>query len=123
MNLTTIERKNINKKTNMFDKNKINLIEPKKTSKDNKIVKNINIRRIEPKNFGMKSNIGVINNANKNNVTTTISLSSKLSDISEKLEKYEHLINKLGKDFQYHICGNRTTHEIDCPHFFRSISF
>lgn len=48
----------------------------------------------------MKSNIGVINNANKNNVTTTISLSSKLSDISEKLEKYEHLINKLGKDFQ-----------------------
>jgi hypothetical protein len=100
MNLTTIERKNINKKTNMFDKNKINLIEPKKTSKDNKIVKNINIRRIEPKNFGMKSNIGVINNANKNNVTTTISLSSKLSDISEKLEKYEHLINKLGKDFQ-----------------------
>jgi hypothetical protein len=100
MNLTTIERKNINKKTNMFDKNKINLIEPKKTSKDNKIVKNINIRRIEPKNFGMKSNIGVINNANKNNVTTTISLSSKLSDISEKLEKYEHLVNKLGKDFQ-----------------------
>ena len=100
MNLTNIERKNINKKTNMFDKNKINLIEPKKTSKDNKIVKNINIRRIEPKNFGMKSNIGVINNANKNNVTTTISLSSKLSDISEKLEKYEHLINKLGKDFQ-----------------------
>ena len=100
MNLTTIERKNINKKTNMFDKNKINLIEPKKTSKDNKIVKNINIRRIEPKNFGMKSNIGVINNTNKNNVTTTISLSSKLSDISEKLEKYEHLINKLGKDFQ-----------------------
>ena len=100
MNLTTIERKNINKKTNVFDKNKINLIEPKKTSKDNKIVKNINIRRIEPKNFGMKSNIGVINNANKNNVTTTISLSSKLSDISEKLEKYEHLINKLGKDFQ-----------------------
>ena len=100
MNLTAIERKNINKKTNMFDKNKINLIEPKKTSKDNKIVKNINIRRIEPKNFGMKSNIGVINNANKNNVTTTISLSSKLSDISEKLEKYEHLINKLGKDFQ-----------------------
>jgi hypothetical protein len=100
MNLTTIERKNINKKTNMFDKNKINLIEPKKTSKDNKIVKNINIRRIEPKNFGMKNTIGVINNANKNNATTTISLSSKLSDISEKLEKYEHLINKLGKDFQ-----------------------
>lgn len=100
MNLTAIERKNINKKTNMFDKNKINLMEPKKTSKDNKIGKNINIRRIEPKNFGMKSTIGVINNDNKNNATTTISLSSKLSDISEKLEKYEHLINKLGKDFQ-----------------------
>lgn len=102
MNLTAIERKNINKKTNMFDKNKINLMEPKKTSKDKKIGKNINIRRIEPKNFGMKSTIGVINNDNKNNATTTISLSSKLSDISEKLEKYEHLINKLGKDFQYH---------------------
>ncbi len=100
MNLTAIERKNINKKTNMFDKNKINLMEPKKTSKDKKIGKNINIRRIEPKNFGMKSTIGVINNDNKNNATTTISLSSKLSDISEKLEKYEHLINKLGKDFQ-----------------------
>lgn len=100
MNLTAIERKNINKKTNMFDKNKINLMEPKKTSKDKKIGKNINIRRIEPKNFGMKSTIGVINNDNKNNTTTTISLSSKLSDISEKLEKYEHLINKLGKDFQ-----------------------
>ena len=100
MNLTTIERKNINKKTNMSDKNKINLMEPKKASKENKIGKNINIRRIEPKNFGMKNTIGVINNANKNNATTTISLSSKLSDISEKLEKYEHLINKLGKDFQ-----------------------
>jgi len=100
MNLTAIERKNINKKTNMFDKNKINLMEPKKTSKDKKIGKNINIRRIEPKNFGIKSTIGVINNDNKNNATTTISLSSKLSDISEKLEKYEHLINKLGKDFQ-----------------------
>jgi hypothetical protein len=100
MNLTAIEKKNINKKTNVFDKNKINLMEPKKTSKDNKIGKNINIRRIEPKNFGMKSTIGIINSANKNNVTTTISLSSKLSDISEKLDKYEHLINKLGKDFQ-----------------------
>ena len=100
MNLTAIEKKNINKKTNVFDKNKINLMEPKKTSKDNKIGKKINIRRIEPKNFGMKSTIGLINSANKNNVTTTISLSSKLSDISEKLDKYEHLINKLGKDFQ-----------------------
>jgi hypothetical protein len=95
-----LKKKNINKKTNVFDKNKINLMEPKKTSKDNKIGKKINIRRIEPKNFGMKSTIGLINSANKNNVTTTISLSSKLSDISEKLDKYEHLINKLGKDFQ-----------------------
>ena len=100
MNLTAIERKNINKKTNVSDKNKINLMEPKKASKENKIGKNINIRRIEPKNFGMKNTIGVINNINKNNITTTIFLSSKLSDISEKLEKYENLINKLGKEFQ-----------------------
>ena len=46
------------------------------------------------------TNISIINkNMNKgSNRNTTISLSSKLSDISEKLEKYENLVNKLGKE-------------------------
>ena len=32
--------------------------------------------------------------------SSTISLAAKLSDISEKLDKYENLINKFGKEFQ-----------------------
>ena len=99
MNLTAIERKNINKINNKSNKNKINLIGVNNINNDDKKGKNFNIKRIEPKKFGSKNNIGGFNNI-KNNVSTTISLSSKLSDISEKLEKYENLINKLGKDFQ-----------------------
>ena len=99
MNLTSIERKNINKIPNNFNKNKINNLTETKNINNDKKVKNINIRRIEPKNFGIKSMIGGVNNIRTNN-SNTISLSSKLSDISEKLEKYENLINKLGMEFQ-----------------------
>ena len=57
-------------------------------------------------NFGFnritQKRVGGANISNKNKgssrTTTTISLSSKLSDISEKLEKYENLVNKLGKE-------------------------
>ena len=59
-------------------------------------------------NFGFnritQKRVGGANISNKNTykgnsrTTTTISLSSKLSDISEKLEKYENLVNKLGKE-------------------------
>ena len=98
MNLTCIERKKINKVSNKNkDKNK-----DIDTNNDKK-VKNIHIRKIEPKKFGMKSIIGGIGgqaNGIKSHVSNTISLSSKLSDISEKLEKYENLINKLGTEFQ-----------------------
>ena len=98
MNLTCIERKKINKVSNKNkDKNK-----DIDTNNDKK-VKNIHIRKIEPKKFGMKSIIGGIGgqaNGIKSHVSNTISLSSKLSDISEKLEKYENLINKLGTEYQ-----------------------
>ena len=98
MNLTCIERKKINRVSNKNkDKNK-----DFDTNNDKK-VKNIHIRKIEPKKFGMKSIIGGIGgqaNGIKSHVSNTISLSSKLSDISEKLEKYENLINKLGTEFQ-----------------------
>ena len=97
MNLTAIERKYINKISIKPNENKNNnTIEKNNINK----IKNINMRRIEPKKFGVKSIMGGINNNLKNNVSNTISLSSKLSDISEKLEKYENLINKLGKEFQ-----------------------
>ena len=91
MNLTAIERKNIHKITNNSKQNKIN--DKNNINKDK--IKNINIKKIEPKKFGMKSIVGGLRNK-----TNTISLSSKLSDISEKLDKYENLINKLGKEFQ-----------------------
>ncbi len=98
MNLTCIERKKISKVSNKNkDKNK-----DIDTNNDKK-VKNIHIRKIEPKKFGMKSIIGGIGgqaNSIKSHVSNTISLSSKLSDISEKLEKYENLINNFGKEFQ-----------------------
>ena len=98
MNITCIERKNINKISykNKDKKNNIN------TNNDKK-VKNIHIRKVEPKKFGIKSIVGGIGgqpNGLKSHVSNTISLSSKLSDISEKLEKYENLINKLGTEFQ-----------------------
>ena len=96
MNLTAIERKHIQKISYNSNQNKSN---ENNINNDGKKGKNFNIKRIEPKKFGSKNNIGGFNNI-KNNVSTTISLSSKLSDISEKLEKYENLINKLGKDFQ-----------------------
>ena len=98
MNLTAIERKHINKISYNLNENKKNIIDTKNINNDKKI-KNLNARKIEPKKFGIKSIIGGNNNL-KNNISNTISLSSKLSDISEKLEKYENLINKLGKEFQ-----------------------
>ena len=97
MNLTAIERKYINKISIKPNENKNNnTIEKNNINK----IKNINMRRIEPKKFGVKSIMGGINNNLKNNISNIFSLSSKLSDISEKLEKYENLINKLGKEFQ-----------------------
>ena len=93
MNITSIEKKNIaktDKKLNMVDTNKM------------KNTKNINIKKIEPKKLGMKNLMGSINPMMKNNriQSNTISLAEKLSDISEKLEKYENLINKFGKEFE-----------------------
>ena len=46
--------------------------------------------------------MGSVNPSLKNThkISSTISLASKLSDISEKLEKYENLINNFGKEFQ-----------------------
>ena len=93
MNITSIEKKNIaktDKKLNMVDTNKM------------KYTKNINIKKLEPKKLGMKNLMGSINPMMKNNriQSNTISLAEKLSDISEKLEKYENLINKFGKEFE-----------------------
>ena len=99
MNLTSIERKNINKIINNYNQSKTNMNEKKNIINNNKI-SNINMRKIETKKFGMKSIIGGVGNNIRNNISNTISLSSKLSDISEKLDKYENLINKLGKEFQ-----------------------
>ena len=93
MNITTIERKAMGKIPNKYNSNKKN-----KNVKEDKKEKNINIKKIDAKKFGMKSIIGGMNNNLRN--SNTISLSSKLSDISEKLEKYENLINKLGNEFQ-----------------------
>ena len=100
MNLTSIERKNINKIINNYNQSKTNMNEKKNIINNNKI-SNINMRKIETKKFGKKSVVGgrIANNL-RNNISNTISLSSKLSDISEKLDKYENLINKLGKEFQ-----------------------
>ena len=93
MNITSIEKKNIaktDKKLNVMETNKM------------KNTKNINIKKIEPKKLGMKNLMGSINPMMKNNriQSNTISLAEKLSDISEKLEKYENLINKFGKEFE-----------------------
>ena len=98
MNLTSIERKNINKFIN-YNQNKTNMNE--KSIINNNKISNINMKKIETKKFGMKSIIGGgVGNNIRGNISNTISLSSKLSDISEKLDKYENLINKLGKEFQ-----------------------
>ena len=99
MNLTSIERKNINKIINNYNQSKTNMNEKKNIINNNKI-SNINMRKIETKKFGMKSIISGVGNNIRSNISNTISLSSKLSDISEKLDKYENLINKLGKEFQ-----------------------
>lgn len=93
MNLTSIERKNINKFSNIYK----NLKEENNINNDKK---GINLRKIEQKKFGMRSTIGSLNNNFKSSALNTISLSSKLSDISEKLEKYENLVSKLGKEYQ-----------------------
>ena len=86
MNLTSIEKKEIIK------------IEPNKIQKP----KNLQIKKIDPKKFGIKNMIGGINPIMKISriQSTTISLAAKLSDLSEKLENYENQINKLGKEFQ-----------------------
>ena len=93
MNLTSVEKKEIIKA-----ENKVKKIEPNKLENS----KNLNIKKIEPKKFGIKSIKGNINPVIQNDriQNGTISLAAKLSDISEKLAKYENLINKLGKDFQ-----------------------
>ena len=93
MNLTSIEKKNIirtDKKSNIMETNAI------------QNTRNFNIKKIEPYKIGMKSMMGSINPAIKKQRTQSnnISLADKLSDISEKLEKYENLINKFGKDFE-----------------------
>ena len=100
MNLTSIERKNMNKIVNNYNQSKTNINEKNNINTNNKI-SNINMRKIETKKFGKKSVVGggIAHNL-RNNISNTISLSSKLSDISEKLDKYENLINKLGKEFQ-----------------------
>jgi len=100
MNLTSIERKNMNKIVNNYNQSNTNINERNTININNKI-SNINMRKIETKKFGKKSVVGggIANNF-RNNISNTISLSSKLSDISEKLDKYENLINKLGKEFQ-----------------------
>ena len=100
MNLTSIERKNMNKIINNYNQSKTNINEKNNINTNNKI-SNINMRKIETKKFGKKSVVGggIANNL-RNNISNTISLSSKFSDISEKLDKYENLINKLGKEFQ-----------------------
>lgn len=90
MNLTAVERKKIHKIPNKIITNE----------KNNEKFKNIKAKKIEQKKFGIKNNIGTLGNNMKSNISNTISLSSKLSDISEKLDKYENLINKLGKEFQ-----------------------
>ena len=93
MNLTSVEKKEIIKA-----ENKVKKIEPNRLENS----KNLNIKKIEPKKFGIKSIKGNINPVIQNDriQNSTISLAAKLSDISEKLAKYENLINKLGKDFQ-----------------------
>ena len=93
MNFTSVEKKEIIK-----TENKVKQIEPNKIENS----KNLNIKKIEPKKFGIKNIKGNINPViqNNRNQNSTISLAAKLSDISEQLEKYENLINKLGKDFQ-----------------------
>ena len=98
MNLTSIERKNIKKIINNYKQRKTN--ENEKNIVNNNKISNINMRKIEAKKFGMKSIISGVGNNIRSNISNTISLSSKLSDISEKLDKYENLINKLGKEFQ-----------------------
>ena len=90
MNLTAVERKKIHKIPNKIITNE----------KNNEKFKNIKAKKIEQKKIGIKNNIGTLGNNMKRNISNTISLSSKLSDISEKLDKYENLINKLGKEFQ-----------------------
>ena len=89
MNLTSIEKKDIIK------------IEPNKIQKSKK--ENFQIKKIEPKKIGIKNMMGSINPLLRNNrvQSNTISLAAKLSDISEKLEKYEEQINKFGKEFQW----------------------
>ena len=93
MNFTSVEKKEIIKTENKVKKIETNKIENSK---------NLNIKKIEPKKFGIKNIKGNINPViqNNRNQNSTISLAAKLSDISEQLEKYENLINKLGKDFQ-----------------------
>ena len=99
MNFTAIEKKHINIFNNVSNINnnnkKINLIETNK------------LKKIEPKKLGIKNIMGSINPLMKSNnikinkiSNNTISLKSKLEDISEKLDKYENLINKFGKEFQ-----------------------
>ena len=91
MNFTSIEKKNINK----IDK-KDRVIEANIIRTSN----NFNIKKIEPKKVGMKNMMG--NNQPIKNYkaqSNTISLAEKLSDISEKLDKYEVLVNKFAKDF------------------------
>ncbi len=89
MNLTSIEKKDIIK------------IEPNKIQKPKK--EDFQIKKIEPKKIGIKNMMGSINPLIKNSriQNNTISLAAKLSDISEKLEKYEEQINKFGKEFQW----------------------
>ena len=93
MNLTSVEKKEIIKA-----ENKVKKIEPNRLENS----KNLNIKKIEPKKKKIKSIKGNINPVIQNDriQNSTISLAAKLSDISEKLAKYENLINKLGKDFQ-----------------------
>ena len=91
MNFTSIEKKNINKIDKKDRVIEANII---RTSK------NFNIKKIEPKKVGMKNMMG--NNQPIKNYkvqSNTISLAEKLSDISEKLDKYEVLVNKFAKDF------------------------
>ena len=92
MNLTSIERKHIQKLSNISKQNNAN-----KYNINNDIIKNMNIRKIDPKKFGMKSIIGGPLNNLRGDVSDTISL----SHVSEKLRECAYPILELNNIFAW----------------------
>lgn len=93
MNITVLKRKHITRFEPNVD------LEKKEQNNITKRVKNFEIKKIEPKIRGKQNIYGGMINV-KNNPMYTIDLSSKLSDLTQKLEKFENQIKKLGKEFQ-----------------------